>query len=112
MKLSYHQKQELMREFPIIELSYEKRIHKKVHTSDFFIIIPKGEKYFAWFRQYKNHYICFLMQLENRNKIKDIRVIQACFKKDICFGKGTIVYGTLFTCRNNIFFSIEDIFLL
>ena len=110
MKLSYHHKQEIMREFPIIELSYEKRIHKKVHTSDFFIIVPKGEKYFAWFRQYKNHYICFLMLLENRNKIKDIRVINASFKKDICFGKGTIVYGTLFNYNNNTFFSIEDIF--
>ena len=110
MKLSYHNKQTLLEQFPITELSYEKKIHKKVHSADFFLIVPKGNKYFAWFRQYKNNSICILLQLENRNKIKDIRVIHACFKEDICIGNGTIVYGTIFPYKNNTLFSIEDIY--
>ena len=110
MLSTYKDKLTIMKEFPITELSYEKKIYKKVSHSDFYIIIPKGEKCFAWFRQYNNYFVCMIMSLESHNKIKNIKIYTSCFKEDICIEKGTIVYGTLFTFKGNLFFSIEDIF--
>ena len=72
--LSYRDKQNIMNDFPFIELSYEKKIYKKVHQSDICLVIPKGKKNFAWFRQYKNKFVCFVMELENKKKIKDITI--------------------------------------
>jgi hypothetical protein len=106
--LSYRDKQNIMNEFPFIELSYEKKIYKKVHQSDICLVIPKGKKKFAWFRQYKNNFVCFVMELENNKKIKDITILPCCFKPEICVG--TILYGTTFSYEGNNFFAIEDIY--
>ena len=110
MLLTYHDKMKILEEFPIKELSYEKKIYKKVHHSDFYIIIPKGEKCFAWFRQFKGQPVCIIMHMENRSKIKDIKIYISCFKDGLCSDNGTIVYGTFFTYKGYLFFSIEDIF--
>ena len=110
MHLTYQDKLDIMKEFPIIELSYEKKIYKKVSHSDFYIIVPKGEKCFVWFRQYRNHFVCMVMILEGKKKIKNIKIYTSCFKEDICIERGTIVYGTLFTLNGCLFFSMEDIF--
>ena len=45
MRLSYNDKKKLLQMFPNIELSYEKKAHKKIHNQDFCITIPKGAKY-------------------------------------------------------------------
>ena len=56
MNLSSQDKERILQSFPSFKLSYEKRNHKKFSsTSDFFITIPKGQKYFAWFRHFKKH---------------------------------------------------------
>ena len=52
MTLTFHDKGKILKEFPITELSYEKKIYKKVSHTELFLIIPKGEKGFIWFGQF------------------------------------------------------------
>ena len=56
----------ILKDFPNLELSYEKKLHKKVQ-SDIYLTIPKGKKYFAWFKLYKNNPTCFFLEI-NRKK--------------------------------------------
>ena len=67
MKLNRKQLQKLMSYFPKIELSYIKNIHKKVH-SDVYLLIPKGLKFFAWFKCWNNKNVCFFLQVDSRSK--------------------------------------------
>jgi|LakMenEpi03Aug12_release.lakeMendotaPanAssembly.Ray.scaffolds.fasta_scaffold234628_2 hypothetical protein len=109
--LTQEDKQTILRDFPDIKLSYETIAHKKVYNSDLIIAIPCGVKCFAWFTTFNDKYVCILFELENNKKkeIKNIRIINTCFSKSLCYG--TIFYGTFFNHINNNFFSIEDIFL-
>ena len=106
--LQYNEKKDILQKFPNIELSYEKTIHKKVHSSNVYITIPKGPKYFAWFQSFKKHQVCFFLKLYKRRKIEDIIIRTCCFHPSLCFGKGTILYGTMF--MDDRFFNVEDIF--
>ena len=103
MHLTYQDKLDIMKEFPIIELSYEKKIYKKVSHSDFYIIIPKGEKCFVWFRQYRNHFVCMVMILEGKKKIKNIKIYTSCFKEDICVERDDCVWDIIYSQRMLIF---------
>ena len=112
MDLSRYELGQLLKEFPNIELSYEKNIHKKVSSSNIYLTIPKGAKYFAWFRSYKRHNVCFFLELDRqKRRIRNITIKTCCFHDLLCAGKGTILYGTIFTL-NLSFFNIEDIFYL
>ena len=110
MTLTFHDKGKILKEFPITELSYEKKIYKKVSHTELFLIIPKGEKGFIWFRQYKGETVCLSMNMEKRKQIKNIKIQLASFKPDLCPQNGTILYGTFFIHQKKVFFSIEDIF--
>lgn len=109
MNFNRQQKNNLISFFPKLELSYIKNIHKKV-PSDIYLVIPKGRKYFAWFKCWNNQNICFFLQLDNRSKmIEDIFVFNCVFDYKLCSGKGTILYGTMIKNKTNLF-CIEDIF--
>ena len=72
----------ILKDFPNLELSYEKKLHKKVQ-SDIYLTIPKGKKHFAWFRLYKNNPICFFLEINRRNKsIENIEYFLFPFKKE------------------------------
>tara|TARA_Y100001970_G_scaffold265188_2_gene352519 strand:+ start:1552 stop:2508 length:957 start_codon:yes stop_codon:yes gene_type:complete len=108
--LNNSEKKYLMKKLPKIELSYEKRLHKKVHT-DLYLIIPKGKKYFAWFRHFNDKYQCFFFILSNNKRyVQDVMVYNCCFDKKLTIYNGTIVYGTIFIAKNIRFFSVEDVF--
>ena len=110
MKLSIKEQTEILKFFPKLELSYEKKLHKKVH-SDICLTIPKGKKYFAWFRTYKRNNCCFLLEIDRRyNSIENITINVCCFDKSLCSGKGTILYGTIFKIGNKQFFNIENLY--
>ena len=108
--LTQEDKQRILDEFPDIKLSYETLSHKKVYNSNFILAIPDGIKCFAWFTLFNDKSVCILFELENnKNKeIKNIRIVNTCFSKSLCYG--TILYGTIFYHLKNYFFSIEDIF--
>jgi hypothetical protein len=100
----------ILNEFPDIKLSYAKIIHKKVYNCDYMLAIPEGKKCFAWFRQFKDNCVCFILELDdNNNKINNIWTATSCFSTAICYG--TVFYGTVFKHQNNQFFCIEDVFL-
>jgi len=106
------QQQSIMEKFPNVELSYEKNLYKKVqHSSDIYLTIPKGRKYFAWLTTYKSSPACFLLELnKNRNSINSIQIVNSSFNKLLTLGSGTIFYGTLFSLNKSSFFNIENIF--
>lgn len=112
--LTKHEKLNLLKKFPRIELSYEKKNHKKVHPTtknDLYLIIPKGKKHFLWFKTFKNSHTCFLLTLNyKKNSITDIIIKNVCFNPILCSGDGTILYGTSFFQNDYSFFYIENIF--
>ena len=111
MKLTRYDLSSMMKDFPNIELSYEKNIHNKVPCSNIYLSIPKGKKYFTWFRNWKTKSICLFLELDRHKKtIQAITVKNVCFDDILCSGKGTIFYGTLFYITDYTFFNIEDIF--
>ena len=113
MKLTRQDLGGIMKDFPNIELSYEKRMHKKVPSSNIYIGIPKGTKHFAWFRNWQRHSLCIFLELaRNKKSINKIFIKAVSFDSILCSGKGTILYGTLFHVDGSPFFSIEDIFYM
>ena len=110
MNLRYNDKKNLLKLFPKIELSYQKRAYKKIQ-SDLYLSIPKGNKYFAWFTTFNGKDTCFFLQISNsRKSIVDIFIYTCCFNKILTIKKGTICYGTIFTYNKTKFFNTEDIF--
>jgi hypothetical protein len=108
LKLNYT---EILDEFPIVKLSYENIIHKKVYNLDYVTAIPEGKKCFAWFTNYNNQDVCFIMELafinnSNNYKIVNIKIMNCCFSAELSYG--TIFYGTQFY-KGNTFFTIENI---
>jgi hypothetical protein len=107
--LKQSEKESILLNFPNVKLSYENFVYKKVYNADYFLIIPKGNKCFAWFTIHKNKNVCFIMELTSNKQISDIKLFNVCFSNELAYG--TIFYGTLFYTSNNRFFTIEDIFL-
>ena len=124
LKLNYT---EILDEFPSVKLSYENIIHKKVYNLDYVTAIPEGKKCFAWFTNYNNQDVCFIMELAFSNnsnnynnsnsnnsnnynnsnyKIVNIKIMNCCFSAELSYG--TIFYGTQFY-KGNTFFTIENI---
>jgi hypothetical protein len=111
MKFTSNDLNYIMSKFPSVKLSYVKNIHKKVSSANIFLAMPKGGKYFAWFRNFKKYSVCIFLELDNRkNAIKGITIKPSCFKDDLCSGLGTIVYGTMVHSNRQPFFFVEDIF--
>jgi len=113
----------ILQQFPKIKFSYELKSYKKVSTStndnhdnnNVYFIIPKGKKYFIWFKNDE----CLFLELDN-----DKQVVNVTSKKTSrIFPNDTILYGTHFYYRtpvnmnantNNIvnimyYFTIENI---
>ena len=104
-------KKDIISQFPNdIELCYEKRFHNKVHSIEYYITIPKGGKYFAWFKTYHKQNFLFLLELDKKkNKIISLKIIRCCFDNHICYKDGTVLYGTIFKHLDHLFFNIEDV---
>ena len=110
MSLSHNAQKQILKKFPHLELSYERKLHKKVQA-DIYLTIPKGKKYFAWFTNWNNKNMCFLLEINKKyNSIANISVNICSFDKMLCCGKGTVLYGTIFFVNKNKFFNIENIY--
>ena len=117
-----HTYAKLLQQFPKIKFSYELKSYKKVSTSNIniqdhndsnnvFFMIPKGRKYFVWFKNGE----CLFLELDN-----DKQVVNVTSKKPSrIFPNDTILYGTHFYYRasansNHVvtvqyYFTIENI---
>ena len=51
-----------MSRFPSFKLCYEKVAHNKV-SSDIYLTIPFGKKFFAWFTYIEKQCICIFLQI-------------------------------------------------
>ena len=124
--------EDILKQFPKIKFSYESKPYKKVsqnnnsqcntnhsNTSDsdsdinkeIYFIIPKGKKYFVWFKNNE----CLFLELDAQRKIVTIT------KKNVShtFPNNTILYGTYFyirkiknnreNCDTTYYFTIENI---
>lgn len=106
--LTQMDKENMLRDFPNVKLSYENITHKKVYRSDYIVAIPEGIKCFAWFTDFNDKKVCLIMELSSTKQIQNMKVINACFSNELAYG--TILYGTMIYHLHNKFFSIEDIF--
>ena len=101
---------EILQNFPNIELCFETIIHKTVPVQyNYVLAIPEGRKYFAWFTTYKTQNVCFLLEISNNKQICNIECIYTCFHKDLAYE--TVLYGTGFKQMGRRFFSCEDIYM-
>ena len=98
-----HTYAKLLQQFPKIKFSYELKSYKKVSNSNInvqdhdhdnnniFFIIPKGKKFFIWFKNGE----CLFLELDN-----DKQVVNVTSKKTShIFPNDTILYGTHFYYR-------------
>ena len=100
----------VLQKFPKFELSYENITHKKVHNANVILAIPEGTHFFTWFTSYNNENICFALEINDNNKIKNIKKLNTSFVDCLCLALGTIFYGTMFKYNDIGCFSIEDIY--
>ena len=57
--------------------------------------------------------MCFFLEIDRRNKsIENIENYQFPFRRELCAGKGTILYGTIFFVNKKRCFNIENIYYL
>ena len=108
MNLSAAEFESIVSDFPKFELSYETMAHKKVHNSDMLLAIPEGQRCFAWFTSYKEDDACFILFLNEHQKIVNAKIAVTKFNYKLAFG--TIFYGTQFHYNKTTCFSIEDIY--
>ena len=104
---SQEEKKQLFQRLPILELSYEPKLHKKVYASLYYII-PKGPKALVWYTYWKEQNVCLLITLNDRGNYNDIKLFPASFSMPLALG--TIMYGTCFMNKNMSHFTCEDIY--
>lgn len=95
--------------FPKIKLFYEKNTHKKVPT-DYYLAVPYGKKYFAWFTYGESENICILIEVrperDGEFSIISTQVRPVAFDNSLAMN--TILYGSLLPRTN--YFCVENIF--
>ena len=69
MNLTRHELSSLLKDFPNIELSYEKNIHKTVPSSNIYLTIPKGKNISLGLEIGKNTIYVFLWSWTTTAKI-------------------------------------------
>jgi len=101
----------ILANFPKIELSYETMAHNKVYDSDVILAIPEGSKMIAWFTEYNDEPVCVIFELDKNSKTENnIQIVVTSFNDSLVYGDGTILHGTIFKYNDVSCFSIEDIY--
>ena len=106
MFLETDDKKTILSRLPVLELSYEPKIHMKVQ-SPLFYIIPKGPKALIWYTYWKEQHYCFLIKINDRGNYSDIQCFHSSFSNKMALG--TIIYGTYFIHNNQHFFTCEQL---
>jgi len=106
MFFTQDEKKELLSRLPSLELSYEPKLHKKVHSNVYYII-PKGPKAIVWYTYWKDQHVCLLVKLNERGNYSDVQVFPSSFTDKLALG--TIIYGTYFLHYNQHYFTCEQL---
>ena len=95
--------------FPRIKLFYEKNTHKKVQT-DYYLAVPYGKKYFAWFTYHNNENVCIFIEIkvekDGNYKVISSMIRPVAFHNTLSLG--TILYGSIIPNTN--YFCVENAF--
>ena len=94
--------------FPDLELSYGGLLHKKVHC-DIYQVLPKGKKCILWYTYNDSENVCYMLSFGRSGSISQISTVITSFSNELCYGKGTIISGVIFTTNNISCFSVLDI---
>tara|TARA_A200000113_G_scaffold220526_1_gene230806 strand:- start:882 stop:1862 length:981 start_codon:yes stop_codon:yes gene_type:complete len=94
--------------FPDIELSYGGLLHKKVHC-DMYQVLPKGKKCILWYTYDDCENICYMLSFGRNGSISQITKIITSFSSELCYGKGTILSGVIFSTNNISCYTVLDI---
>ena len=118
-KLNQFQQLVQVRLANVLEIYYEKHVHKKF-LADVYAVIPKGRKCVLWF----THKQCWMFQIAKRPykpnqpnhldavSFDDIRMLTMPCVDDAWYsGEGTILYGTCVSEKSNVKkrFSVENV---
>ena len=106
MFFTQDEKKELLSRLPSLELSYEPKLHKKVHSTVYYII-PKGPKAVVWYTYWKDQHVCLLIKLNERGNYSDVQVFPSSFSDKLALG--TVIYGTYFLHYNQHYFTCEQL---
>ena len=106
MLFTQDEKKDLLSHLPSLELSYEPKLHKKVHSSVYYII-PKGPKAVVWYTYWKDIHVCLLVKLNDRGNYSDVQVFPSSFSDKLALG--TVIYGTYFLHHNQHYFTCEQL---
>jgi hypothetical protein len=98
----------ILANFPKFELSYETMAHNKVYDSDVILAIPEGSKMIAWFTEYNDEPVCLIFEKDIKNN--NVQIAVTSFSDSLIYGKGTILFGTIFKHNDISCFTIEDIY--
>ena len=104
--LSSESKQQLLRRFPDVKLSYDRFLHKKV-SADMYFIIPKGPKAFLWITHLHHKNVALILMLGKRGAIRQIDRVILGFNDRL--SHGTLLYGTVFSHEGRSCFCFEDL---
>ena len=108
--ISETDKQEILRTFPNIELSYATITHKNVFSSDLVSAIPEGEKFFCWFITKNQKQVTSWIKInQNTREVIDIYTKEMETTENADLYKGSVFYGTIFEYNGYPFFSTEDV---
>ena len=100
--LSIDEKNRIFDSFPkTLKLKQHKNTHYLRENQDFYLFIPKGQKFFVWFKNEEPNK-CYFLRYKER-KFIDCRIKHVSVDKKLF--NNTIVYGTLIKNK----FIIEDI---
>lgn len=94
---------------PQFKLFYEKTTHKKVNT-DYYLAVPYGKKYLAWFTHHNNENVCIIIEIKV-GKDGVFNIVSSTIKPaafHISLSMGTILYGAIIPKTN--FFCVENIY--
>lgn len=98
--------QQVINRIPYVKPSYDINANKKV-SCDYYMAIPFGKKYLAWFTHYENQNVCVLLQVDIKQgeyAIRSAAIRRARFAEPLALN--TILFGTVV---NNRIFCVEDI---
>ena len=102
--LSDYDKKTILKQFPKIELCYDKVLHNKVYNNDndehcyAYILIPKGMKVYVWFTYFEDKNVCLVLSYDKEKKILN--------SDDISLVHIPIFFGTPLYCEIKFTFHV------
>ena len=100
--------QDIEKRYPVIELPYDKMLHREVHSS-MYMLCPYGQQATLWFTYLGEKNVAVLTTYNKNKKVKQHKIVSACF--DSKLSNGTVISGIFFTYNYQKCFSCEKVVL-